>query len=279
MNLVQAAGFPFSSAGLPKTWASFGAHSVKIDALFEMHRKNADAVVRATGVVLDGLNRMAKRQGELLAATVGEQIKVAHDVLTHGSFGENASNQVGAMRQLYVSNVSSFREQSDIAAETNIAVGDILSTRAIEALDEFGVLFGEWGAPSTASSIADAAVVPGHAARLRPPLLPNLRLVLMRLSSPSLQLMLMQPLTPCPQLLSEKPQVLTRQPWSRSPTSLVPQRRLDRRPVDVGRRAVKSPQVDDPPFMVARIVQVQLARPFDRGLAGASEWRISSCFS
>lgn len=83
MNLVQAAGFPFSSVGLPKTWASFGAQSFKIDAVFEMHRKNADAVVRATFVVLDGLNRMTKRQGELLAAAVGEHIKVAHDVLTH----------------------------------------------------------------------------------------------------------------------------------------------------------------------------------------------------
>ena len=166
MNLVQAAEFPFSSVGLPKTWASFGAQSFKIDAVFEMHRKNADAVVRATCVVLEGLNRMAKRQGELLAAAVGEQIKVAHDVLTHGSFGEKASNQVGAMRQLYVSNVSSFREQSDIAAETNIAVGDILSARAIEALDEYRVLFGEPSAASTASSTADAAVVPGHAARV-----------------------------------------------------------------------------------------------------------------
>ena len=166
MNLVQAAGFPFSSVGLPKTWASFGAQSFKIDAVFEMHRKNADAVVRATFVVLDGLNRMTKRQGELLAAAVGEHIKVAHDVLTHGSFGENASSQVGAMRKLYVSNVSSFREQSDIAAETNITVGDILSTRAIEALDEYKVLFGEPSAASTASSTADAAVVAEPAAEV-----------------------------------------------------------------------------------------------------------------
>jgi phasin family protein len=157
MNLVQAAGFPFLSVGLPKTWASFGAHSFKIDAVFEMHRKNADAVVRATCVVLDGVNRMAKRQGELLAAAVGEQIKVAHDVLTHGSFGENASNRVGAMRKLYVSNVSSFREQSDIAVNTNVAVADILTTRVKEAFDEFGMLLGTLSAPT--SSVADTAVV------------------------------------------------------------------------------------------------------------------------
>lgn len=70
------------------------------------------------------------------------------------------------MRKLYVSNVSSFREQSDIAAETNITVGDILSARAIEALHEYKVLFGEPSAASTASSTADAAVVAQPAAEV-----------------------------------------------------------------------------------------------------------------
>ena len=63
MNLFQAAGFPFSNVGLSKTWVSLGAPSFKIDTLFEMHRKNADAVVSANYVVLDGLNRLAQRQG------------------------------------------------------------------------------------------------------------------------------------------------------------------------------------------------------------------------
>ena len=39
---------PVSNAGLSKTWVGLGAPSFKIDALFEMHRKTADAVVRRT---------------------------------------------------------------------------------------------------------------------------------------------------------------------------------------------------------------------------------------
>ena len=158
MNEVQAAGFPFSNVGLPKSWVSFGASSFKVDALFEMHRKNADAVTRVTYVLLDGLNRITQRQGALLTATVNDYSKVAHDILAHASFEERASNPVGAVRHVYVSSVDSLREQSDIAAETNVTVGDILGTRVSEALDEFNLLFGKPSAPTTAGSAADAAV-------------------------------------------------------------------------------------------------------------------------
>ena len=158
MNLFQAAGFPFSNAGLPKTWVSFGSPSFRMDALFEMHRKNADAVVSANYVVLDGLDRLAQRQGELFAATVNDYTKATRDLFARASFEEKASRQVGAVRHVYASSVASLQELSDIAVNTNVTVADILTSRVKEAFDEFGVLLGKPGAPTT-SSVADAAVV------------------------------------------------------------------------------------------------------------------------
>ena len=158
MNLFQAPGFPFSNVGLSKTWVSFGAPSFKMDALFEMHRKNADAVVSANYVVLDGLNRLAQRQGELFAATVNDYTKVTRDVFVRASLEEKASSQVGAVRDVYASSVASLRELSDIAVNTNVTVADILTTRVREALDEFGVLLGKPVA-TTASSVVATAVV------------------------------------------------------------------------------------------------------------------------
>ena len=146
MNLFQAAGFPFSNAGLSKTWVGLGAPSFKIDALFEMHRKNADAVVSANYVVLDGLNKMAQRQGELFAASVNDYTKVTRDVFARASLEEKASSQVGAVRDVYASSVASLRELSDIAVNTNVTVAEILTTRVREAFDEFGVLLGKPGA-------------------------------------------------------------------------------------------------------------------------------------
>jgi phasin family protein len=157
MNLFQAAGFPFSNAGLSKTWVGLGAPSFKIGALFEMHRKTADAVVSANYVVLDGLHKMAQRQGELFAASVNDYTKVTRDVFARASLEEKASSQVGAVRDAYASSVASLRELSDIAVNTNVTVADILTTRVKEAFDEFGVLLGKPGAPT--SSVADATIV------------------------------------------------------------------------------------------------------------------------
>ena len=157
MNLFQAAGFPFSNAGLSKTWVGLGAPSFKMDALFEMHRKTADAVVSANYVVLDGLHKMAQRQGELFAASVNDYTKVTRDVFARASLEEKASSQVGAVRDVYASSVANLQELSDIAVNTNVTVADILTTRVKEAFDEFGVLLGKPGAPT--SNVADAAVV------------------------------------------------------------------------------------------------------------------------
>jgi len=158
MNLFQAAGFPFSNVGLSKTWVSFVALSFKIDTLFEMHRKNADAVVSANYVVLDGLNRLAQRQGELFAATVNDYTKVTRDVFARASLEEKSSSQVGAARRLRFESVASLRELSDIAVNTNVTVAGILTTRVREAVDEFGALLGKPVA-TTASSVAATAVV------------------------------------------------------------------------------------------------------------------------
>ena len=127
-----------------------------MDALLEMHRKNADAVVSANYVVLDGLNRLAQRQAELFAATVNDYTKVTRDVFAGASLEEKASSQ-DAVRHVYASSVTSLRELSDIAVNTNVTVADILTSRVKEAFDEFGVLLGKPGAPT--SSVADAAVV------------------------------------------------------------------------------------------------------------------------
>src|SRR4029077_19476635 len=145
MNLFQAAGFPFSNAGLSKTWVGLGVPSFKIDALFEMHRKTADAVVSANYVVLDGLHKMAQRQGELFPASVNDYTKVTRDVFARASLEEKASSQVGAV---YASSVASLRARSDLAVNTNVTVADILATRVREAFDEFGMLLGTPAAPT-----------------------------------------------------------------------------------------------------------------------------------
>jgi phasin family protein len=152
MNSFQATSFPFASTDLTKPWAGFKLPAFKLDTLLEAHRKNADALTNANHVVFDGLNRMAQCQGELFTTTVNDFSRVTRDVVAGASFGEKSTNQVDAVRHIYVSSVAGLRELSDIAVRTNVTAVDILNTRVSEAFDEFRALFAMPAAPAAISA-------------------------------------------------------------------------------------------------------------------------------
>ena len=152
MNSLRATSFPFASADLTKPWAGFKLPAFKLDTLLEAHRKNADALTNANHVVFDGLNRMAQCQGELFTTTVNDFSRVTRDVVAGASFGEKSTNQVDAVRHIYVSSVAGLRELSDIAVRTNVTAVDILNTRVSEAFDEFRALFAMPAAPAAISA-------------------------------------------------------------------------------------------------------------------------------
>lgn len=158
MNPGQAAIFPLSNANLVKTLAGFSLSPYKMDVLFEMHLRNAEAVSNASHAVLDGLRRMARCQGELFASTVNDCNNATRDVLASVSFNEKTSNQVDAVQHIYSSSVASFRELSDIAIKTNVIVGEILNTRLRQSFGELGVLFGRAAAPAAAIELAATSV-------------------------------------------------------------------------------------------------------------------------
>ena len=159
MNLFQAPGFPFANADLTKTWVSFKLPSFKMDALFEVHRKNAEALTNANHVVFDGIMRMAQRQGELFTTTVNDYSKVTRDVLAGASFEERATKQADAAQHIHVSTFARFRELSDIAVKANVTAVDILNGRVAEAFDELRALFVAPVAHTTTTSLAPMSVI------------------------------------------------------------------------------------------------------------------------
>jgi phasin family protein len=153
MNSLQAAGFPFANTDLTKAWSIFKFPSLNIEALLEVHRKNAAALTKANQVVFDGLKTLAQRERDLFKSTVDDYGKVTSDVLAGASFDERATKQADACRDIYVSSVARFRELSDIAVKTNVTAVDILNARVTEVFDEFRALFAGRGAPTTATSV------------------------------------------------------------------------------------------------------------------------------
>ena len=145
----QATLLPFSTADLSKMWAAFNATPLKMDVLFEMHRRNADAVTNANNILLGGLNKMAERQGQAFAVTLDDCGKATVRVFTDGSWEKRTSDQADVARDVYVSSVACLRDLSEIAVETNINTIEVLSTRIGEALDEFREFLSASKAPAT----------------------------------------------------------------------------------------------------------------------------------
>jgi phasin family protein len=153
MNSLQAAGFPFANTDLTKAWSIPKFPALNIEALLEVHRKNAAALTKANQVVFDGLKTLAQRERDLFKSTVDDYTKVTSDVLAGASVEERATKQADGARHIYASSIARLLELSDIAVKTNVTAVDILNARVTEVFDQFRALFAGRGAPTTATSV------------------------------------------------------------------------------------------------------------------------------
>jgi hypothetical protein len=149
MNSLQAVDWPFANTELTKLWSIPKFPMFNIEALLEVHRKNAAAWTQANRAVFDGLKTFAERERDLIQTTVDSYANVTRDLLNGASVEERATKQVDGAGRIYASSVAHFVELSGIAVKTNVSAVDILSARVIEMLDEFRALFAGRGTIAT----------------------------------------------------------------------------------------------------------------------------------
>jgi phasin family protein len=124
---------------------------VNIEALLELHRKNAAAWTEANRIVFDGLKTFAQRERDVLQSTLDDYTNVTRDLLTGTSVAERATKQVDVAGRIFASNVAHFVELSNIAVNTNVSALDILNARVTGVFEEFRALFTERGKTATSA--------------------------------------------------------------------------------------------------------------------------------
>ena len=149
MNSFQAVGWPLANTELTKAWSI--PNLFNIEALLDVHRKNAAAWTQASRVVFDGLKTFAQRERNVLQSTVDNCTNVTSDLLTGASVEERATKQVDGAGRIYTSSVAHFMELSDIAVKANVSAVNILNARVIEMFDEFRALFAGRGTIATSA--------------------------------------------------------------------------------------------------------------------------------
>jgi phasin family protein len=109
---------------------------VDINALVANERKNMEALTDANRVAFEGLQAIARRQGEILKNTMDEVTKAVEAISKSDSPPEAAAKQAELAKNAFEKALSNMRELAEMVAKSNEDAADTMSTRLRESLDE-----------------------------------------------------------------------------------------------------------------------------------------------
>ena len=133
-KLFQVPGFDklpaFDAASL-----AFKLPGFDLNTVVDIQRRNVEAVTAANQTVVQGLQTVAQRQGEIARQSV-KQFQDLLSVKPHASVTETLVKQIDLTKTAYEKTVADARELGDIVAKVGSEAADILSRRVVASLDE-----------------------------------------------------------------------------------------------------------------------------------------------
>jgi phasin family protein len=134
-KLFQVSGFDklpaFDAASL-----AFKLPGFDLNTVVDIQRRNVEAVTAANQTLVQGLQTVAQRQGEIAR----QSVKQVQDLLSvkpsSASVPETLVKQIDLTKTAYEKTVADARELGDIVVKVGSEAGDILSRRVVASLDE-----------------------------------------------------------------------------------------------------------------------------------------------
>jgi phasin family protein len=134
---ISAPGFDklptFDAASLAQ---AFKLPGFDLNTVVEIQRRNIEAVTAANQTIVQGLQTVAQRQGEIAR----QSVKHVQDLLSvkpsSASVTETLVKQIDLTKTAYEKTVADARELGDIIVKVGSEAGDILSRRVVASLDE-----------------------------------------------------------------------------------------------------------------------------------------------
>ena len=134
-KLFQVPGFDklptFDAASLAQ---AFKLPGFDLNTVVDIQRRNVEAVTAANQTLVQGLQTVAQRQGEIAR----QSVKQFQDLLSvkPASVPETLVKQIDLTKTAYEKSVADARELGDIVAKVGSEAVDILSRRVVASLDE-----------------------------------------------------------------------------------------------------------------------------------------------
>lgn len=123
-----------------KIFGDFKTPAFDFNSLFEVQRRNIEALTAANQVVAEGAQAIARRQAEILRNNVDEVLKASKDIVAGGTPELNVEKQANLSKALFEKSLSNAREVSEVVSKTSFEAFDLLNKRAAESFDELGAV-------------------------------------------------------------------------------------------------------------------------------------------
>lgn len=109
---------------------------VDVDHILDHHRKNLDALEKATRSAASGATDVFTRQREILEQTLGEVRDMASRMVVPGSPKELLDRQTELAKKSFETAVKNASEIGEVISRSSTEAIDILRTRIKEAMEE-----------------------------------------------------------------------------------------------------------------------------------------------
>jgi len=119
-----------------KVFEDFKVPSMDFSNVFEMQRRNIEALSAANQAMAESFQTISRRQAELMQEQVEDMLKTSKDVASANSPEAGVAKQAEFTKKWLTQSLNNFREIAEMANKSNAEIMDVLSDRTVKSMDE-----------------------------------------------------------------------------------------------------------------------------------------------
>ncbi|MGB8276248.1 MAG: phasin family protein [Alphaproteobacteria bacterium] len=110
--------------------------SINIQALAASQRKNLEAIANANKVALEGIQEIARRQGEMVTQSVEDVTGAVTDLMSAGSMEDRAVKNAEFAKSVYQKVLANMWDLGEMVTKSNSRAFGVINKRVADSLDE-----------------------------------------------------------------------------------------------------------------------------------------------
>ena len=128
---------PFADLDFTKIMGEFKVPEVNVDLFVQAQRKNFEAFASANQLALEGIQAVAKRQGDILREAIEELTQAGKELAAIDQAPEaRVAKQAELAKAAFEKAIANLRELGDMLIKANGEAAEVITHSISEALDE-----------------------------------------------------------------------------------------------------------------------------------------------